>query len=229
MRIKAIAIAVAGAALALPASAAAHVSVEPTEAAADGFAFLEFTVPHGCDGAGTTELSVQIPESVPLATPGVHPGWEVTTKEGPKDEVELFGETVTEGVSEVTWTASEPLPDGFLDRFVIEVKLPPAEGETLHFPTIQTCEKGKTAWVEIPAEGETEDDLEAPAPAVTLTAVAEEAHGATTEPAEEADETATDAEEDDDDGNGIAVAALIVGGLGLLAGGASLMRSRNGS
>ena len=228
MRNTAIVIAVAGAALALPAAATAHVTVEPAEAAADSIAFLEFTVPHGCDGAGTTELSVQIPESVPLATPGVHPTWDVKTKEGPKDEVELFGETVTEGVSEVTWTADEPLPDGFLDRFVIEVKLPATEGETLYFPTIQTCEKGKTAWVEIPAAGETEDDLEAPAPAVTLTALAEEGHDAA-EPEAEAEETAAEDEEEDDDGNGLAVAALIVGGLGLLTGGASLMRSRTGS
>lgn len=95
------------------------------------------------------------------------------------------------------------------------MKLPPGEGETLHFPTVQRCEKGETAWIEIPAEGESADELESPAPQVTLTAATEEPETATEPP--------------DDDGDGMAIAALVVGGLGLAIGGASLLRSRNGS
>jgi periplasmic copper chaperone A len=208
--------AVALAALAVPAGAQAHVFIQQTEEPADGYPILDFVVPHGCDGSPTTSLTVQFPESVPAVTPEAVPGWDLSTEEGPKDEVELFGETITKGVSEVTWTATgEPLADDQLLRFGAEAKLPATEGETLYFPTIQKCERGETRWIQIPAEGEDPESLESPAPAVTLTAADEE-------------ETVADVPEDeDDDGNGLAVAALIVGGLGLVTGGASLMRSRN--
>ena len=220
---------VAALTLALAASAAAHVTVEPTEAPSDGFAKLIFTIPHGCDGSSSTRLRVQIPRSVPSVTPGVHPSWDLSVKQGPKDKTELFGETITRGVSEVTWTATEPLPDPFLEEFVIEVKLPKGEGETLYFPTIQECEKGQTRWIEIPEPGETEDDLESPAPAVTLVAAEEGGHGGgSEEEAAEAEPASAEADEDEDeDSNGLAIAALIVGGLGLVVGTGALFRSRS--
>jgi uncharacterized protein YcnI len=208
------------AALALPASARAHVFLEQTEAPADSFPILDFVVPHACDGSPTTSLTVKFPKSVPEVTPEVVAGWAISTKEGPKDKTELFDETITKGVSEVTWTATgEPLPDHQLQRFGAELKLPNTEGGTVYFPAIQKCEKGETRWIQIPAEGETEDDLEEPAPAVTLTA-AEGEHGAVSE----------DHAEDEDDGDfaskGLGIAALIVGGVGVLLGGASLLRRR---
>jgi uncharacterized protein YcnI len=220
------------AALAVPATAHGHVFVEQSEQPADAYPILEFVVPHGCDGSPTTSVTVQIPESVPSVTPEAVPGWEVSTKEGPKDEVELFGETITEGVSEVTWTArDEPLADDQLLRFGAEMKLPATEGETVYFPTIQRCEKGETRWIQIPAEGETEEDLDTPAPAVTLTAAEESEHGAEAQSDAEGDATgeteASDAEGTDDDGSdGLAIAGLIVGGLGLITGGTALARSR---
>lgn len=233
MKKKAIAVAAMGA-MALPATASAHVSVVEPEVPSDGFAYLDFAVPHGCDEAGTTEVRVQIPEGVPLATPEVEPGWDLKTKTGPKEEVELFGDTITEGVSEVVWTADEPLPPDFVNRFTIEVKLPAGEpGEPIYFPTIQTCEKGETAWVEIPAEGESSDELESPAPEVVLTdAEAEGRSDAHSDDASADGEEAADTDEaeasdsDEDDGDGMQVAALVLGGLGFLFGGASLARSR---
>ena len=38
------------------------------------------------------------------------------------------------------------------------------------FPTIQTCEQGEAAWIEVPADGQDGDELELPAPAFVLTA-----------------------------------------------------------
>jgi uncharacterized protein YcnI len=214
-------------ALVLAAPAGAHVTVTPTEAPADGYALLEFAVPHGCDGSSTDQLRIQIPESVPQATPQVHPGWKLTTKEGPKDEVELHGETITEGVSEVMWTAQEaPLPDGYLDTFGVQVKLPAAVGDELAFPAIQRCEKGTTRWIELAQEGESADELEAPAPLVTLTA-AGDTHGATQEDDDEgAGEAGAPEGDDDSDSNGLAIAGLVVGALGLVTGGTALARSR---
>ena len=45
--------------------------------------------------------AIQVPPSVPSVTRRSHPLWDVATKEGKKDKVELHGETITRGVSEV--------------------------------------------------------------------------------------------------------------------------------
>jgi uncharacterized protein YcnI len=212
------------AALALPATASAHVFIEQSETAADGFPILDFVVPHGCDGSPTTQVTVQIPKSVPSVTPERHPLWELSTKEGPKDEAVVFDETITKGISEVTWTATKPLPDDELERLGLELKAPNTPGETVYFPTIQKCEQGETRWIEIPAEGQSEEDLESPAPALTLTE-AEGGHGSSGEESE-GEEHAE--EKDDDDGAPMwmGIAGLVVGASGLLAGGAALRRSK---
>ena len=177
-----------------------------------------------------------MPPSVPSVTPGVHPLWDVATKEGKKDKVELHGETITRGVSEVIYTAKQPLPPDRLDLLTMSVKLPAGEeGESVYFPTIQSCEKGETRWIQIPAEGENAEELEEPAPAVVLTA-AEGGHGGgaapKTTPTQSAAQPAANVQaasvSNDDDGAPmwLAVTALAVGALGLLAGIGGLMAGR---
>jgi periplasmic copper chaperone A len=218
--------------LALAGSAGAHITANPGEAPSDGFATLDFSVGHGCEESPTTQVRIQIPPSVPSVTPGVHPLWDVATKEGKKDKVELHGETITRGVSEVTYTAKEPLPPDRLDLLTISVKLPAGEeGESVYFPTIQRCEKGQTRWIQIPAEGENPEELEEPAPAVVLTA-AEGAHGGASDSGESAARPAASVQaasvSDDDDGAPmwLAISALVIGALGLLAGVGGLMAGR---
>jgi periplasmic copper chaperone A len=219
--------------LALATSASAHITTDPAAGPADGYATLAFQVPHGCEESPTTQVRIQIPPSVASATPAVHPLWNVETKEGKKDPVELHGEKITRGVSEVIYTAKQPLPPDRLDLLPISVKLPAGkEGDPVYFPTIQKCAKGETRWIQIPAEGESPDDLESPAPAVTLEA-AEGGHGGgATAQAEESEPAAqvqaAGTVTDDDDGAPVwlAVVALAVGAAGLLAGGAALAASR---
>ena len=202
------------------AAASAHITIAPPEAPADGYATLQLQVPHGCDGSPTKAIRVQIPESVPSVTPQVHPGWEVMTKDGPKDAVELHGETVTRGVKEVVWTATDadPLPDDRLDLFGMSVKLPAGEaGDPVYFPTVAQCVKGEEAWIQIPQPGESEDELESPAPVVTLTA-GEGEHGGASASAEDHDAADTAGDSDDDGPSmGLVIASLAVSGLGLLA------------
>jgi uncharacterized protein YcnI len=194
-------------AAALPAAASAHVTANPAEATADGFTVIGFRVPHGCEEAGTTTLTVRIPQGVVSVAPEAVPGWEVTTKTGTFDEpVESFGETITEGTVEVTWTGGPLAHDQFVD-FGISMKMPNTPGETLWFPTIQRCEQGETRWVKIPVEGQEEPDT--PAPGVTLVA-AEGPDEAVAAPA---------ADEDDEDRTN---AALALGAAGLVAGLAAL-------
>jgi uncharacterized protein YcnI len=189
-----------------------------------------------CEESPTTQVRFQVPPSVPSVTPAVHPLWDLATKEGKKDKVELHGETVTRGVSEVIYTAKEPLPADRLDLLTMSVKLPAGEeGDTVYFPTVQSCEKGQNRWIQIPAEGESADELEEPAPAVVLTG-AEGDHGGAASKEEEAAQSgahpaanvqaASVSSEDDSAPMWLAITALAVGVLGLLAGIGGMMAGR---
>jgi periplasmic copper chaperone A len=217
--------------LALPVAAQAHVTVAPAELPAEGYAKVDLSVPHGCEESPTTKLTVQMPDEVQAATPQVVPGWEISTKEGklPKP-YDSHGEQVTEGVREITWEGG-PLDPHQLEVFGISVKISGKAGDKIPFKAIQECEQGETAWVEIPVEGEEEPPE--PAPMVTL-AAAEGEHGAAGSNGEkpQAEEVAlqntaaTTEAGDDGPSTGLVIAALILGGLGLIAGVAALVTSR---
>jgi uncharacterized protein YcnI len=162
-------------ATAVPASA--HFGVSANTTAAGSYALLTFSTSHGCDGSPTTQVTISIPEGFTLVRPGMNYGW---TVEVVRDEAS----TVTDShgneinpVSEVVYTAKEPLADGFYDSFNVQVQLPDAVGETVYFPVIQTCEVGEHAWIQIPAEGaEDGEELESPAPFITITEAVESDH-----------------------------------------------------
>lgn len=211
--------------LALPSMASAHVTVSPEEAPAEGYAMLTLTVPHGCDGAATNSVQVKMPDSVVSATPGVVPGWTIKTTEGklPRPSEE-DGEKLTTGVREVTWSGG-PLPDGQLQQFPLSVAFSGTEGEAAEFKVIQGCVGGaETAWIQsTPASGE---EPEHPAPTVMLGA-AEEGHDhMAADDGSTQSESASSPSSDDDSGNGLAIAALIVGALALIVGSVALVGSR---
>lgn len=169
------ALAALAAALAVVPPAAAHVTVSPGEAAAGGYALLEFTVPHGCEESPTTSISVKVPEGINAATPEAVPGWTVAkrmqTLDPPVDDG--HGGTYAERVDTVTWTGG-PLAADQLNQFALSVRMPDAPGETIAWPVVQTCEDGETGWIEVAADGEDPEGLEHPAPLVTLAATMEE-------------------------------------------------------
>lgn len=210
--------------LALPATAAAHVTATPDTAPADGYAAFTLRVGHGCDDSPTTKVTVQMPDQVVSATPEVVPGWRITTKEGKLAQpFESHGETITEGVREVTWTGG-PLDPHQYTEFGLSVRFAGEPGEVVPFKTIQRCKKGELAWIQVPEEGQPEP--ESPAPTVTLVA-AEDEHGgadASTEPV--ADVTAAATTDDDGPSEGLVIAALVVGALGLITGLAALLTGR---
>lgn len=61
-------------------AALAHVTVQPSDAAADSYAHLTFTVPHGCNGSATTVLRIRLPEGILSVKPQMKPGWKVDIK-----------------------------------------------------------------------------------------------------------------------------------------------------
>lgn len=158
--------------MALTTPALAHITLETGEAAAGSTYKAVLRVGHGCgEGQPTTAVRVQIPDGVIDVKPMPKPGWTLATTVEPYAEpVDLHGETVTEGVREVVWNGGS-LPDEHYDEFVIRVRLPEGEaGQVLYFPMVQECGEAVSRWIEIPAEGQSADDLAEPAPSVTLAA-----------------------------------------------------------
>lgn len=207
--------------------ASAHVTITPTDTAAGAYTVLTFSVGHGCEGSATTALDIQIPEEILSVTPTLLSGWEVEKRMVTLDEPveDAHGNSVTARVGQVVYTADRPLPDGYRAAMELSLRLPETPGETLTFPVVQSCEQGENPWTEVPAEGQDPDDLEFPAPTVTITEATGEGHGA----ASEAETVTPDAGPSDDDGNTLGVAGLVVGAVGVLVGGTALVRTRRSS
>lgn len=213
-------------------AASAHVTVTPDTTSAGAYAVLTFSVPHGCEGSPTTKLAIAMPESVPQVTPTVNPNWTVekVSEKLAEPIKDAHGNEITDRISQVVYTARTPLADGYRDTVALSVQLPEAEGDTLSFPVIQTCAKGETKWNETAAEGQDAEELEHPAPVVTITEAGGEGHhggGASDEDADASGEDGNEAKADGDDGtDGLAIGGLVAGVGGLALGGIALARTR---
>lgn len=154
------------AATAMP--AAAHVTLLQREAAPGAPYKAIFVVPHGCSGSATVRLTVTIPAGVLLVKPMAKPDWKTDVVHGTyaKPWASSHGAKMTEGVTQVTWSGR--LPDEYFDEFVLMTFLSSelAPGETLYFPTIQTCQAGEHRWVQIPSA--IQQRLDEPAPSLKL-------------------------------------------------------------
>ncbi len=160
--------AAASAAAATATPALAHVGLATGKAPAGSSYKAVLVVPHGCAGSATVALRVQIPDGVVGSKPMPKAGWTVTTVVRKLAQpIEHEGATITEDVREIDWTGGN-LPDSFYDEFVFVAELPDTPGKVLRFPAIQECAKGTVRWIDIPAEGQSEDDVKAPAPSLTL-------------------------------------------------------------
>ena len=234
-RLGALPVAVAAIALPLAAPASAHVTATPSTAAAGSYSVVTFSVGHGCEGSPTTRIEIQVPESVLSVTPTRNPYYEVEATQAQLEEpiTDSHGNEVTERTASIVYTADTPLPDGQRDTFELSFQVPDAEGETLSFPTIQTCEKGETAWTQVPADGQDADELESPAPAFEVLPASEEGdhHGgeaeqSAAEPASSDAEASTEAEASTSSSS-LGWIGLVAGLLGLAAGGLALARTRS--
>lgn len=216
MKITTVVIVVAAALVATQA-AAAHVTVNPNEWEAGGFARFAVRVPNERDNADTTELTVRFPQSIISASFQPVSGWERSIEMEPLDQpIEEEGEQITEHIASVTWTGGTIKPGEF-QEFGVSFRVPETPGEDLVFPAIQTYSNGEVVrWVGPP-------DADTPAPIVTVLEPAEEeeaaggAAGETTATGEDGAAAAATSSSDDD-GNGLAIVALILGIAGLAAG-----------
>jgi uncharacterized protein YcnI len=153
----------------LSTAAFSHVTLEVQEAPGKSTYKAVARVPHGCEGAATLKVRVQVPQGVMNVKPMPKAGWTLETVKGKYDKAYGdHGNPITEGVREIVWTGK--LLDEHYDEFVFRGQLPdrPA-GEMLYFPVVQECEGGKfERWIEIPAAGKKADDYKFPAPGLKL-------------------------------------------------------------
>jgi len=148
----------------------AHPSLERREADVGAPYKAIMRIPHGCEGSATTRVRVQIPEGIIGVKPQPKPGWTIDTTRGAYASVYPYyhGAKLSEGVREISWSGR--LADEHFDEFVFSgfVAVTLKAGDMVYFPTIQDCEKGSSAWTEIPAAGQSAHDLKQPAPAIRL-------------------------------------------------------------
>ncbi len=201
--------------MAAPAMADAHVTVQPKEAPAGGFARLDVRVPNEEPDKGTTKVQLKMPPGFIFASYEPVPGWKVDVKRAKLAKpIESHGEEITEQVSEITWTGDGKtgvVKPGEFQDFGLSLGIPDGKpGSKLTFKALQTYEGGKVVrWIGAP-------DADKPAAQVTLT-----------EDTADVAPASSDSGDDEDDGpsTGLVIVALVLGAAGVLTGGAALMRS----
>ena len=202
-------------ALLLPGSAAAHVTLQPSEAAAEDYVVFDVRVPNESDSAATDKVDVQFPPGFPFASYQPVPGWSV--------------KVATRGgeVSRITWTADSAaaaIEPGQFQDFPISVQVPGKAGAALTFKALQSYDDGEVVrWIGAP-------DSDHPAPQVSVTEAAAGHHGAPASGSDEEEggdqDSASSDDSGDSDSNGLAIAALALGAVGLVTGGVALRRSK---
>ncbi|NEC85809.1 YcnI family protein [Streptomyces sp. SID12501] len=217
--------------LAAAGAASAHVTVHPesyAKGATDGV--LTFRVPNEEDTASTTKVQVFLPTDHPVLGVLVTPeeGWtaKVTTTEL-KTPIKTDDGTITDAVSEITWTGGR-IRNGEYEDFDVAFGQLPDNTDQLAFKTLQTYSDGNVVrWIETAQEGQ--DEPENPAPTLKLTAAAAD-EGASASPSAAAS-VKSDAGQasdpaSDSTARGLGIAGLIVGVLGLAAAAFALVRTR---
>ena len=155
-------------------TAFSHISLENKSAAAGSSYKAVFQVGHGCSGAATTGVSVQIPAGFQGAKPTPKAGWTLSTRIGKLEKpYHNHGKPVIEDVTLLSWSAASKgaaLKDAHFDEFTLRGRLPDTSGP-LWFKVLQTCGSDSIAWSEIPAAGDSTAGLKSPAPMLQVTGI----------------------------------------------------------
>lgn len=218
---RALVVAVAAASLAFPTAVFAHVDVEAGGTPAE----VIVTVPNESSTADTVSVSVRLPDNVVIATFPTVAGWRATGTAVPlSPPVQVGAESVTQRVSSVTWTGGT-IPPGARASFPLRLRVAPGTSRAgLPFPAVQRYSDGTVVrWIGPPGSEFPAGVLSTPLP-VAAAPAAPDTSTTSTATTDTATTTSTGAEAADggDDGPpvglivGIAVAALVVAGIGFV-------------
>jgi len=234
MKLKVTVTALLALALLLPAGASAHISLHPNTIPAGAFATIDVRVPGEQEGAHVTKVDVQFPSGFIGVDYENVPGWSTKIIETKlATPIVKDGETIDTEISQMTWTWTGPLgkvENGQFINLPLSVAIPAnAAGKALEFRAVQTYSNGQTAhWIDPSLTAEH------PAPRINVTSkggaiediAGEEAGPLPSQTATPTAVSTTIAPSSKGDSKGLAVAALILGALGLIAGLAALARTR---
>jgi periplasmic copper chaperone A len=226
--------AIAIGALLLPAVAQAHISLHPNTIPAGAFVTLDVRVPGEQEHAYAYRIDMLVPPGFTQIDTQNVPGWsvrEIVVK--PAQPIQTDEGPVDEEVSQIIWTGDRStlgrLENGSFIQFPLSIAMPSdIAGQSLAFKTIQYYSNGKVIhWIGPPS-------AEYPAPTVNITAkggVIEDiaggeagptpgqtptGQGATSAPASSGSSGATSTQ--GGASKSLAIAALVLGALGLIAG-----------
>jgi uncharacterized protein len=224
--------------------AQAHVSIHPNTIPAGAFATMNVVVPGEQQGAFVTKVDVLFPAGFTSVAYESVPGWHAKVIESKLAKpVVQDGETIDTQVSQLVWTWTGPLGkvgNGQFVAFALSLAIPAnASGRQLEFRTVQTYSNGQAVhWIDPSL------DAEHPAPRINVTAkggAIEDVAGAEAGPAPAqagaggsggarrsggSAPPITLARSSNGASEGLGVAALVVGALGLLAGAGALVAIR---
>lgn len=152
-------------------SAQAHIVLAEPQAVAGSYYKATLRVGHGCSGAATTGITLQVPAGFQGAKPQPKAGWVVSTRKAKLAQpYASHGKTVTEDVVEINWQAATPdaaLPDDFFDEFVWMSRVPEQAG-AVWIKVLQTCVQGQNNWADIPTNGTSTKGMKTPAVLLTI-------------------------------------------------------------
>ncbi len=234
--LKRTAILCAAVSLLLPAAAQAHVSVHPNTVPEGAFATLNIRVPGEEENAYAYKIDTLFPPGFTNVDIQNVPSWSAkVVKKKLSKPIQTPDGPITEEVSQVIWTGDKSL-DGRLDngtfmQFPLSIAMPEGiAGKSLAFKTLETYSNGKVVhWIGAPS-------AEFPAPTVNITAkggVLQDLAGGEAGPTPGelpgSEAAPTTSSSSNGASKGLGIAALILGALGLLAGGAALLKTRRGA
>jgi uncharacterized protein YcnI len=238
MRRRRATLAVASTALVLlaPAAAQAHVSIHPNVLPAGGFATVNVRVPNEQSNATVVKVQMQMPPGLISVSAQSPPSWTVAYKMRQLAKPIQTGDgPVSSEVREVDWTAAKGagIPVKQFLQFPLSISTPDNAGAVVALPTVQTYSDGKLVrWIGPPS-------ADSPAPTIDVSAangpMLDVTGGDAGPPASAAKLTiatgtpattsTTVVKSTSGASKGLGIAALILGALGLAAGGLALARS----
>jgi uncharacterized protein len=211
VKLRATLIAAAVVALVLAPAAAAHVTVNPSEWEADGFARFAIRVPNERENAATTRIALRFPDQILSASFQPIEGWRRSVEMRTLDEpIDVEGEQVTEKIHTVTWSGGRIRPGEF-QEFGMSLRVPNEPGAELAFPAVQTYSGGEVVrWIGPP-------DSDEPAPRVAITEPEPEGSEAAA-PAQPPGRDDAAGSEESGGSDTLSIVALVAGLAGLVAG-----------
>jgi periplasmic copper chaperone A len=147
----------------------AHATLEQKTVTQNTTEKLTVRIGHGCDGAPSLKVRVRVPDGMIAVKPMPKAGWTLETVIAPYAKPQEYFDTIlTEGVQEIIWSGS--LDDAHYDEFEFRGRVTEniVADKMLYVPVVQECAEAAERWIEIPAEGESGEELEAPAPGVMV-------------------------------------------------------------